>query len=151
MADDTINPYFAGFFDGEGSVAIYRKKYVVSLTNTDVRPLLVARERWGGFISCQSKEGRPCALRDIHRWQIYGQKSRAFLEAIRPFVLLKGDQIDAYLAILGLIPSGRGQRRQIGVSAIVDLASARLKALKRGVAGTFTDDKYVQVTLRGDL
>ena len=123
--------YFAGFFDGEGCVAAYRRKYVVSLTNCDVRPLVRARELWGGFISRQTVESRKFALRDLWRWQIYGQKSRAFLEAIRPFSLLKREQIDTYLCVLGALPVGRGARRAAGAADIINAGTARLKLLKR--------------------
>lgn len=49
MADTEITElaYFAGFFDGEGSVGSYEKRHVVSLTNTDPRPLKRAMELWG--------------------------------------------------------------------------------------------------------
>jgi hypothetical protein len=134
MADvqfDTFDlAYFAGFFDGEGCVAAYRKKYVVSLTNTDVRPLKQVQALWGGAISTQVD--RPGAVRDIWRWQIYGQKSRPFLEAIRPYVRLKGEQIDAYLAILTVLPNGRGQRYAPGAAALIASGSAQLRLMKRG-------------------
>lgn len=118
--------YFAGFFDGEGCVAVYRQKYVVSLTNCDVRPLLQAQALWGGFIASQ-EQGR----RRVFRWQIYGQKSRSFLEAIRPFVRLKGEQIDAYLAILLVLPNGRGQRYAPGAAVRIRAGADRLRLLKR--------------------
>lgn len=136
MADTKIDEgelaYFAGFFDGEGSVAIYRKKYVVSLTNTDVRPLLRANAIWGGFISKQTIATRPGAVQDIWRWQIYGHNSRGFLVGIRPFVVIKAEQIDGYLAVLDVLPILRGQRRSSAAAAVIEMQSTRLRLLKRG-------------------
>ena len=134
MADQSELSYFAGFFDGEGCVAMYRRKYVVSLTNTDVRPLVRAKELWGGSIVCQKKEVRKGAIQDLWRWQIYGHKSRKFLEDIRQFTKIKCDQIDCYLETLNLIPVERGERRASGSSQVIDLAISKLKLLKRGVA-----------------
>ncbi len=137
MADtkiDTELAYFAGFFDGEGSVAIYSKKYVVSLTNTDLRPLQRAKDLWGGFLSTQTVATRPFSLQDIWRWQIYGHSARPFLEAIRPFSMLKAEQIDCYLEALSSVPHRRGARRASGADVVIEAASARLRLLKRGVA-----------------
>lgn len=132
MADTKDALYFAGFFDGEGCVAVYPRKYVVSLTNTDIRPLARAQELWGGHISSQSAESRRGAVQDLLRWQIYGQHSRAFVEEIRPYVLVKGEQLDLYPAILDVIPRLRGARRADGVAALVEANGVRLRSLKRG-------------------
>ena len=134
MADipETQKAYFAGFFDGEGCVAIYRKKYVASLSNTDLRPLLAAQNIWGGHIAFVSSASRPAAVRDMWRWQIYGQNSAAFLEDIRPFTSVKSDQIDVYLEIIRIIPTRRGQRRRPGDAEIINFAANRLKSLKWG-------------------
>jgi hypothetical protein len=121
--------YFAGFFDGEGSIGIYPKKYVVSMTNTDIRPLRLAQERWGGAINSQGGtlwEQRP----QIFRWQIYGHNAADFLRAIRPLVVTKADQIDVYLDALQYVPVGRGTKREPGAAEAIDLAAARLKRLK---------------------
>lgn len=133
MVEPTVaeSAYYAGFFDGEGCVAAYNRKYVVSLTNTDIRPLKRAVELWGGFISSQSKESRKWALQDLWRWQIYGQNSRAFLAAIRPYTVIKTAQIDAFVAILDVLPSGHGKRRGLGAKTVIDTESARLRLLKR--------------------
>ncbi len=131
-ANDLELAYFAGFFDGEGCVGSYHRKHSVCLTNTDARSLSRARELWGGSILKQSKESRRGARQDIFQWYIYGHYSRKFLEDIRPFVKMKGDQIDCYLTILDVIPHKRGTRRQPGTAAIIDMAQQQLSAMKRG-------------------
>lgn len=130
MADTKTAVYFAGFFDGEGSVAIYPRKYVVSLTNTDIRPLLLAESLWGGSIATQRED--ELGVQTIYRWQIYGHSARAFLEEIRPFVMVKGEQIDWYLEALAFVPVGRGQRYQGDAKVEIDRRAAQLRLLKRG-------------------
>lgn len=125
--------YFAGFFDGEGMVAIYRKKYVVCMTNTDVRPLKRAQDLWGGFINTQGASTRPGAIRDLWRWQIYGHGARIFLETIRPYLILKAEQVDVYLDVLSRVPRKGGAYGPGDLDAIQQAAS-RLRLLKRGIA-----------------
>jgi hypothetical protein len=103
--NDTEMAYFAGFFDGEGCVAIYVHKYVVSITNTDVRPLKRAKELWGGTINVQKRETLQGALQDLRRWSVYGRNSREFLNAILPYLIVKKEQVNIYLAILDLLPN----------------------------------------------
>jgi hypothetical protein len=124
--------YFAGFFDGEGSVGMYVGRNAVVLSNTDMRPLVRARELWSGSITTQLVQGRRFAIRDLHRWSVYGHKARPFLEAIRPFVKLKGEQIDVYLEALAHVPAYRGARRRPGDTAAQVVAADRLRLLKRG-------------------
>lgn len=131
MTDNEL-AYFAGFFDGEGCVAIYPKKYVVSLTNTDIRPLRRAEELWGGYISTQKASTRPGALQDLWRWQIYGHSARPFLEAIRPFSKVKAEQIDVYLAVLSRVPVGRGAKYTGDDKEVISAAAVKLRLLKRG-------------------
>lgn len=107
---------------------------MVSLTNTDTRPLLVARRLWGGSISKQTKESRPAAVQDLYRWSIYGQKSRKFLQDIRPMTKIKAEQIDIFLSLLDVIPSVRGQRRAEGATALIESGAERLRLIKRGAA-----------------
>jgi hypothetical protein len=132
MADTNDTAYFAGFFDGEGSVGMYGSRNAVVLTNTDLRPLVRARQLWGGSITTQPMWTRPIAVQDLHRWSIYGHASRPFLEAIRPFLMLKGEQVDIYLEALAYVPVGRGTRRGPGAAQALDEAARRLRLLKRG-------------------
>lgn len=124
--------YFAGFFDGEGCVAIYKAKNVVVIANTDVRPLQRAQELWGGHLDCQERGEK--GIQDLWRWQLYGHNSREFLEDILPFSRLKKEQIEVYLNALDHMPNGRGQRRPAGSSEVIEAAAVRLRLLKRGAA-----------------
>ncbi len=134
MADTNEIAYFAGFFDGEGSVGIYHKKYVVCLANCDIRPLRRAQELWGGSLNTQTVAQRKGAKQDLWWWQIYGHNSLAFLRDIRPFSVTKGEQIDVYLEAMQYVPKLRGEKRAPGAKEIIDTAALRLKVLKEGVA-----------------
>lgn len=132
MADELELAYFAGFFDGEGSVGMYEHgRYVVNVANTDVRPLARAKELWGGHLNLQGKQ--KYSVRDLWHWNLYGHFARPFLEDIRPYSRLKAEQIDVYLDALSHVPT-RGQRRRAGADAAIREASTRLKLLKRGEA-----------------
>ena len=128
--------YFAGFFDGEGMVAIYDKSssYRIVLANTDVRPLKRAKELWGGHLYCQSRDTTKFALQDLWRWQLCGQEAGGFLEDIRPYLMLKAEQADVFLEVLQHLPNGRGERRGPGATDAIQAADRRLRLLKRGVA-----------------
>src|SRR5215468_12516086 len=104
MADTNVFAYFAGFFDGEGSLGIYHKKYVVTLINTDVRPLRKAKDIWGGAIFSRTRTSYCRNAQDQWRWEIYGHSSIQFLRDIRPFVVIKGEQIDCYLEAMNFVP-----------------------------------------------
>ena len=134
MADvePTELAYLAGFFDGEGSVGIYTRKYTANVTNCDPRILLRYQTLWGGSI--HKAKRREFTVKDKYQWQMYGQKSRLFLEAVLPYVITKKVQIEIYLATLKIIPKRNGEKRLPGVGKIVSLNADRLKQLKREVS-----------------
>lgn len=98
--------YAAGLFDGEGSVQIpFPKntngvryhKLQVSVANTDPRPLLWLKERFGGDVSHLlriPKTGTKPGL----RWACGNRIAAAFLEAVRPYLIIKAEQTDIALA-----------------------------------------------------
>ena len=55
----------------------------------------------------------------------------SFLEEIRPFVVVKGEQIDTYIDTLKHVPL-LGLRRASGSAQIIEAGAARLRLLKRG-------------------
>jgi hypothetical protein len=123
--------YFAGFFDGEGSIGIYRKKYVVCVAQCDPRPLHRMKEIWGGNVYQQTrmiKTHRPKYL-----WQINGEAGRQFLIDTLPFLRGKKEQAEIYLSVLGIVPLGRGTAKQREGAAVVEIAARRIKEMKREV------------------
>lgn len=96
--------YFAGFFDGEGSVLIRFDRrcnsYIlkVTVTNCALAPLEAMQSRWGGCLV--HVKGRKSHHSGWTEWQLQGGKAEPFLRAIRPYVLIKGQQIDLGLKLL---------------------------------------------------
>lgn len=94
--------YWAGLFDGEGSIALYPQPKCklpllrVRLTNTNMYVLELLKQNYGGSIASTGTVGidkygfnhQPC-----WRWQITGNKALVFLEDIRDFVIIKYDKV----------------------------------------------------------
>ena len=85
--------YWAGLFEGEGSVTIHgsrarRRKNpsysLVALINMcDKEPLDRLQEFWGGF---QHVTHNDQGTRPFHRWTVSARQAAAFLGAIRPYL-----------------------------------------------------------------
>jgi hypothetical protein len=132
MADKLSNViYCAGFFDGEGSVGVYTRRYVCTVSNTDIRPLKKFVELWGGKIAVTEKSKIKGAHMNVYHWHVYGQNCKNFLNDILPFTVVKKDQIVLFLEVLDVLPVGRGKRRSPGVNEFVDLQAERIRRLKR--------------------
>ena len=123
--------YCAGFFDGEGSVGVYSRRYVCTVSNTDIRPLKKFIEMWGGKLHIQQKSKLKGANMDVFHWHLYGQNCRDFLNEIYPHTIVKKDQIKLFLEVLDVLPIGRGKRRNPGVNEFIDLHAERIRRLKR--------------------
>ena len=139
-------PYVAGFFDGEGSIGIYKngktwgRTLRVQITQTvspQATALLAAmRDRWGGSLSPFNKELRRAAW----NWQASANNGYVFLRDVRPWLLLKADQADVALAWWSIRTGPRrdGNGRMLPmlpeVRAADELADQALKDLKRAIA-----------------
>ena len=83
--------YAAGFFDGEGSIAVckaYGRVYrvQVSISQDVPDPLWAIKERWGGYISVRPPRANG---KRAHYWKIDDRRAKQFLEDIFPFLLVK--------------------------------------------------------------
>lgn len=89
--------YLAGFFDGEGCV-VFRWRMsghwvtALQLTNSDTRPLELAKELFGGKIYCNRKKPNP-----VYQWMVSGTNSEKFAKAIVPYCVVKREQLQFYL------------------------------------------------------
>jgi hypothetical protein len=98
--------YLAGFFDGEGSVGVYKTglhstRLLVQLVQTDCefsRELLerLRCEFEGHITRTLSTSGRPKL-----NWQVSGDAALVFLRFIRPFLRLKLTQAEFYCLARG--------------------------------------------------
>ena len=96
--------YIAGFFDGEGSVTIHENckpsprgispnhTLQVSLGNTDPRVLEWIKSLFGGGISYRRVE--KANHRHVAQWTLRAASALPFLVAIRPYLRMKGEQVD---------------------------------------------------------
>lgn len=127
--------WFAGFFDGDGSVGVYRDRYKDARSPNTEAPRYVLRASvcnqskwllegfvalWGGSISKQPR---------AWLWRISAAKAQWFLEDIYPHVVNKRDQV-----ALALEYRGRMYRPYPGCSSdelYNDIVSNKLKAMKR--------------------
>jgi hypothetical protein len=100
---DTFLPYFAGFFDGEGSIGLYRsgntsgRTLRVQLTQ-NVSPastvlLSECRSRWGGSMCEMNRQGK----RTAWNWQASAASGARALTDIRPWLRLKAKEADIAL------------------------------------------------------
>jgi len=98
--------YVAGLIDGEGCIHIEKKlgkdktpQYFtlrVSVTNTEFKMVNWLKENFGGHIQFHKKYKEN--WRRKYQWSIVARQALVFLELIRPYVLVKGEQLE--LAIL---------------------------------------------------
>ena len=102
-----------GFFDGEGSVGIYRKgkmdpcyRLIAQVTQNRVggaQNLMVgSAARFGGSVSSTGTQKKALI------WQISGSAAARFLAWIQPFIIFKKKQVD--LAILWASSRPKPQR-----------------------------------------
>lgn len=92
--------YAAGFFDGEGCIAISMQsrqngrvyhQLSVTVAQKVVDPLVWLQQRFGGCLKpyTNNKTGRR-----YHRWQVMSAQAAAFLRAIKPYALVKAEEIE---------------------------------------------------------
>jgi len=79
----------------------------VSITSTD-RPLVDwLAETFGGRVTQNHRENAARNYKDAWKWQLLSRHAAAFLQAVRPFLRLKGPQAD--LAFELRATTGRGR------------------------------------------
>lgn len=95
--------YIAGFFDGEGSIGLYRyhsgkhslRTQLVQNKSTNSTALFKElKERFGGCYS----EQRSASGRTKYNWQLHGKHASKFLKKILPHLILKRQQASLVVA-----------------------------------------------------
>ncbi len=95
---EKLQAYFAGLFDGEGTVGLYEMgagqwSLRVAISMTDPRPVgLLYREYPEGKFYSKSYKNRP-ETRPYYVFGLHGTHTERFLREIEPYVILKQDQI----------------------------------------------------------
>lgn len=113
------NEYWAGFFDGEGSVQperyrskIHNEKFIVGIkvivTQKEPMVLCLMEKQFGGRVFVRSVKTPNGVRTSIGRWQC-GKAPEVlnFLKAIQPFVLIKSIEIGIAIELIEAIMKPR--------------------------------------------
>lgn len=94
--------YAAGFFDGEGSIHVTRRKQPNSiatrLTNTNRDICYLYSEKWGGSVQ-EIKSENP-RHKTIYRWGLHGHNAKQFLLDIKPHSIVKIELVNLALEFI---------------------------------------------------
>ena len=129
---DLQHAYLAGFFDGEGSVAVYRSgvrgyRLCVQVTqnssNSSERLLQELPLLFGGCVTRELRKG----LQHTICYKSTGVAAAFFLQCVRPFLRLKCVEVD--IAMRWWVAKERGHMTNEGSEEVV----WQLKDLKRSV------------------
>jgi len=117
---DRGDAYYAGFFDGEGSISIVRRKPHGHILHVDVgqvdrRPLDALKTRFGGTVQRQARHSY--GQRDLWYWKVSARSALPFLEAVLPHLIVKREQAELALAFQRRRLQG-ADRRNAGVVAV---------------------------------
>lgn len=100
---DTQAAYIAGIIDGESYIGLSKNSKSFTL-RVAVKTTAEALTEWlttvtGSQAPVRFHQDRRTdyARRPCHEWRVFGDQARQFLEAVRPYLVLKGEQ--ARLAI----------------------------------------------------
>lgn len=136
--------YIAGFFDGEGMVRLNKtnikeRSYYslqVVIVNTDLEPLIQIQELYGGTIAERIK-GKS-HHKTSYRWRATANDAERFLREIRPYTIVKNEQMDVALGFqesIRALPKrygGRYSKTPLSEIKRRDDIFMKLKELKKG-------------------
>jgi len=135
--------YIAGFFDGEGSIGIYKNKknnfvLIVSTANTNFDILIKMKKIFGGYISLSKKKIK-YSYKDQWHWVIHDRNVlKNFLEKILPYSTVKRQQIEYGLKYLELTTNFPGKCISSEEQKIREFFADKLREMKHS---KYTDDE----------
>lgn len=136
---ETDKAYIAGLFDGEGSVGWYEKSrtLTVLVCNTNFKALKWLQDHISyGTVNIKYENRND--WQNMWEWKIHSrQHVREFLSLIRPYLIIKADQVDLLLSFLDAeekIPRKRGTKRPNNLAEMSSKLELDLKQLKRGIS-----------------
>lgn len=121
---ENLQSYFAGIFDGEGTVGLYQMgdrqwSLRVAINMTDPRAVgLIWAEYPEGKLYSYEYKNRP-NTKPYYKFGIHGTKATTFLKEIEPYVILKHDQVKLGLSFLAHQSRYYSQKRKDGFSRYV--------------------------------
>lgn len=127
--------YYAGLFDGEGSVGLYLNKsnypiLNVKLVNSFHPALMYPLNKFGGLI--ENNKAKSTQWLDTFSWKVYSDGAYEFLQWVYPFSIIKRDQIDIVIEFWRIYQPHRQNTYNRLDQAIIDQYVQTLKTLKRG-------------------
>lgn len=105
---EKLQAYFAGLFDGEGTIGVYLTggAWRLSVGIHMIVPLPI------GLIFSEYPEGTFKKINGAYRFNLYGENARRFLEEIKPYVVYKHEQVKLALSFLNYTSRFRADRRR---------------------------------------
>ncbi len=79
----------------------------VTVTSTDTALTDWLREHFGGTVAQNHRENAARNYKDAWKWQLLARHAGAFLQAVRPYLLIKGRQADVALELRSEMGNGR--------------------------------------------
>ncbi len=125
QGEQNIAAYAAGFFDGEGHIALTKSnskrvhpwgtyfyerfQLRIQISQNDPRPLWFLHQHFGGAAVRKSQFRRSYDQAKYTRydWGLAAQQAGAFLRIIRPYLIVKADEADVALTFLDTIDLAR--------------------------------------------
>lgn len=110
--------YVAGFFDGEGSIGIYKNgsgNYFLRTQMTqNINPVVTEvftelHERWGGNLSLMRHDRYQRGT--AYNWQLNGKRAADFLREVLPLLRLKREQAEVAINWIDTRPSSQRDAR----------------------------------------
>ena len=102
--------YFAGFFDGEGCIVKDHNgtwpKLRISVAQIDPTPVLMFRERWGGYVHDRDNARWNPNARGSTEWVATAQRARTVLRDLLPHLIVKRAEAEAALAYADHVAAG---------------------------------------------
>lgn len=92
MDQQQLKIWFAGFYEGEGSIANdtqNRNRLKISIAQNDRTPLDIGQKIWGGYVRERIRKS-PVSDKICkgHEWQLNHNQCIKFIEDIRPFMII---------------------------------------------------------------
>lgn len=100
MNNEQIKIWFAGFYEGEGSISNdinNRNRIRISISQNDITPLNIGKNIWGGSVRQRIRKSPASDKVCIgHEWTLNHNDSLRFINDIKPFMIIpyKIEQIE---------------------------------------------------------
>ena len=140
--DRTIIAYAAGIFDGEGTVGIrllrksghQEKRYhsvMIAVTSTELALTDWLQAHFGGNVNQNHRENAERNYKDAWKWTLFARHAAAFLEAVRPYLIIKEHQARVALELRDEMGNGRNTPITPELFAHRESLRQQLKSLNR--------------------